>query len=122
MNVKIFIRVLVLLIVGGAIVGAAAWYKMSQKADLGQEVRADAQAAVLEGVDPTNREYVKGLIAWAHAEAYEAAFTREGLTGGTVDQRTYESRLLDLIIEQARRDGQDGVASGLEHWRAEAGV
>lgn len=122
MNMKILIRVVVLLIAGGAIVAGAVLYKAGQKSDLGDQMRVEAEAAVLEAVDPAAREYVSGLVAWAHPEAYDAAFTPEGLTGGTADQRTYQARLLDLIIQRAQQDGQDSIAAALADWRAAAGV
>lgn len=122
MNTKILIRVVVLLAVGAAVVVAAVAYKASQKEDLGQEIRADVEALVLPAVDPSSHDYVKGLIDWAHPQAYEAAFTREGLTGGTADARTYQAQILQLIIERAREDGQEQTVEELTILKETSGL
>lgn len=119
MNSKMLIRVVLILVAGAAVVAAAVMYKMGEKEDFGEEMREEAAALVLPAVDPASQEYVRGLIEWAHPTAYEGAFTeREGLTGGTVDTREYQKRLLEAIIERARADGQTGTVEALEKVKA----
>lgn len=119
MNSKMLIRVILILVAGAAVVAAAVLFKMGERDDFGEVMRDEATALVLPAVDPGSQEYVRGLIEWAHPAAYEGAFTeREGLTGGTVDTREYQTRLLEAVIERARADGQTGTAEALEQLKA----
>lgn len=111
---KAVIRLLVVLLLGGAAVVGVFVYKSGESDALQAKSRASAESLLTEGLtDNAEREYLRGLIAFVHPEAWKVAFKPEGLTGGTVDMVEYQRAIAERAAERAQSDGQKNVANHL---------
>lgn len=115
---KMLIRLIVLLIVGAAGVGAAIAYKQAAKTArekaLLEELFLDLTSLDL---DERGRAYVNGLAEAAHEGAIAKAFIPGGFMSGTYDVNVYQRAAVDSMLARARADGSTHIAEALEAFK-----
>ncbi|MCA9287968.1 MAG: hypothetical protein KDA05_05250 [Phycisphaerales bacterium] len=124
------LRIILLVAVGIAIlVGAVYWRQSANQgtmaqfaAETKQEFMAElARTQVYQTAE--NAPYIDGLADAAHEAAWASAHsmspTESPRTDVVIDSRAYGRAMLAAMIERARQDGAEHVATGLERVYAE---
>lgn len=106
----ITLAVLIVLVIGGAL-----GFKTYKRSALNAEARQSADSLLRHNVVvQQNKEYVDGLMARFHPEAFAKAYTSGGLTGqAEYDEAVYLDELWTLIKRQAEADGKSELLIAL---------
>lgn len=118
------VRVLVIVLVGLVLIGAAVMYQMDQKREVGDQSRIDlvAELSVLPGWDEYGG-YIDQLATQLHGASFDASYVRrEGVAGGVVSLELYERIMLGAMIRRAESDKRQKVAEALLAYCSEYGI
>lgn len=110
------------LVAVGAIATVAAWTVRGERAGEAEAAARQELIAAIDvgsdgrtGVTPAEAEYARGLVAWAHPEAWASAFADgDGVRSlGTVNVAAYQQEVLRRAVERASSENQWSVARHL---------
>lgn len=116
---KTAVRVVILLLVGGALALGVLYLQSQRREELGRSLLREFKDDLARmKLDQPTMDYLDGLADQFHSGAYEHSFGPDApALGGTTDVTAYQKSLLAAMIAQAAHDGRKDLVSALEDFR-----
>lgn len=119
MKTSRLVSLIAIVVVGALVLGGAVVYKRSKIEAAAVSARENVTARMrgTPTLYPRHAGAIDAAIAASHQAAWDATFTANGLTGGTVDTTEYNR----VMVERVRAAlGLDGASKGYDELRRAA--